>query len=421
MTTDIPIDIAIIGGGCAGLMSGCVAAAESQGKLNIVIFEKNNKTGRKLLATGNGRCNLSNTAVSFKQYNKSCQKQLKKIGELLSFEFTQKLFNEMGLLIKTDNSGRAYPKSGNASSVLDVLRNSLTQSCVEEHSGERIKSIIKAADKNFIITGTHGEYKAKNIILACGGCASPVFGSDGEGFALAKAFSHNIITPFPSLAPVPVKENIRELKGVRAECRITLTNNGEVMAEESGELQINEDNVSGICVFNLSEIVNRAFINRLKPPEILIDFLPDISIKDLQTFIIRNAFALPEISVENALSGIINKKLAAYIIKKSLNISPSLFCKKITKKELCIICESIKCFKLTPKKMSDFKKAQISNGGVCTDEVDFTTMSSMIVEGLYFAGEIMDVNAPCGGFNLQWAWTSAAIAAKSAVRRCEND
>lgn len=420
MTVNTSIDVAIIGGGCAGLMCGCTAAAESQGQLNIAIFEKNNKTGRKLLATGNGRCNLSNTGVSYTLYNKNSQKKLKKLGDLLSFEFTRKLFNDMGLLIKTDNCSRAYPKSGNASSVLDVLRNSLAQNSVQQLTEERINSIIKDSDV-FIINSTKRKYRAKSVILACGGCASPVFGSDGDGFTLAKTFGHRIITPYPSLAPIPVKENIRELKGVRAECRIILSDKGHILAEECGELQINEDNISGICVFNLSEIVNQAFINGSNPPEIYIDFLPDISLKDLETFIMRNAFAMPEIPIEDILSGVMNKKLASFIVKKYLNLSPATYSRKLTKRELCKICEIIKCFKLTAKKMSDFKKAQVSCGGVCTDEVDFSTMSSKITDGLFFAGEIVDVNAPCGGFNLQWAWTSAVIAAKAAVRRCRND
>lgn len=420
MNRDTLIDIAIIGGGCAGLMCGCLTAIESKGSLNIVIFEKNNKTGRKLLATGNGRCNLSNTGISHEMYNKNSQVQLKSLGNLLSFEFTQKVFKDLGLLIKTDSNGRAYPKSGNASSVLDVLRNTLVQNNVQECSGVRIRTITKNQD--YFTVATDSEvYKTKNIILSCGGCASSVFGTNGDGFKLAKSIGHTIVTPYPSLAPIPVKEKIRELKGVRAECNITLKDKDVIIASESGELQINEDNISGICVFNLSEVINRAFVKGISPPIIEIDFLPDIKLKDLSTFVIMNSYNKPKISIDNILSGVINKKLAAFIIKKSLGISPATYCKQIDKNNLSKICNTIKHFTLTAKEMSDFKKAQVSCGGVSTKEINFNTMSSRIVDGLFFAGEIVDVNAPCGGFNLQWAWTSAAIAAKSAVQRCIND
>lgn len=411
------IDIAIIGGGCAGLMCGCVAGIESNRSLNTVIFESNDKTGRKLLATGNGRCNLSNINVSADSYFCSDNCSLDDISACLSFEFTQKLFKCMGLLIKTDSCGRAYPQSGKASSVLDVMRRCIKKYGIEEKTSERILSIKKSCDI-FIIKSNKGDYKARTVILTCGGCASPVFGSDGNGFAIAKAFGHTVEKPFPSLAPINVAENIKSLKGIRCDCEITLKNDDRIIARESGELQINEDNISGICVFNLSHYINHAYACGEPVPYISIDFLPSLPRKELNTFIMKNAFSSPDSPIEEILTGAINKKLGGYIIKKHAKKSPSEPCRNISKSELAAICAAIKEFKLTSCSESDFKKAQVSGGGVRVGDIDLKFMSSKIIDGLYFSGEIVDIDAPCGGYNLQWAWGSAAVAAKGAIKRC---
>lgn len=414
------IDIAIIGGGCAGLMCGCIAGNESSGSLNTVIFERNDKTGRKLLATGNGRCNLSNVNVSADSYFCVDDCRLDEISDYLSFDFTKKLFYRMGLLIKTDGCGRAYPQSGKASSVLDVMRRHIKKYGIEEKTSESILSIKKSGDI-FIIKSDKDDYKAKTVILTCGGCASPVFGSDGGGYRLAKALGHTIKKPFPSLAPLNVKENIKSLKGVRCDCEIKLKNSDKIIASECGELQINEDNISGICVFNLSHYVNHAYACGQAAPKIVIDFLPSLSQKELNTFIMKNAFSAPDSPIEEIMTGVINKKLGGYIIKNYTKKSPSNICRNLGKDELAAICASVKEFELTPRCESDLKKAQVSGGGVNLSEIDLKTMSSKKTDGLFFSGEIVDIDAPCGGYNLQWAWGSAAIAAKGAVKRCFND
>lgn len=414
------IDIAIIGGGAAGLMCGCVAGRDSRGRLNTVIFERNSKTGRKLLATGNGRCNLGNTASSETSYFLSGTDLSNELRERLSFEYTKELFGSLGLMIKTDSAGRAYPQSGNASSVLDILRNNIRKYGIEERTDEKVNSIKKSGGK-FIIDTQSGKYTAHCVIIACGGAASPVFGSDGSGFELAKALGHFVAKPFPSLTPLSVTDDLRPIKGVRCDCEIKLQAGGEVIASERGELQINENSISGICVFNLSHYVNLAFRNGKKPPEIVIDLLPDVNINKLKSFIMKAVFASGDIPLDEVLTGIMNKKLAGFIIKKAVSVSPAVKCSEFSKREIIAICNEIKSFKLTAKRSFDFTKAQVSGGGVRLDEVDLKNMSSKKAQGLYFAGEVLDVDAPCGGFNLQWAWTTAEISARSAVLRCLND
>lgn len=401
-------------------MCGCIAGRESKGKLNIAIFEQNSKTGRKLLATGNGRCNLSNKDVSVNSYFCEDNSQLNNIKEYLTYEYTQNLFADLGLLIKTDSAGRAYPQSNNASSVLDIMRNCISKYAVREYTDEKIISITREHNI-FSIKSDKAQYSAQCVILACGGCASPVFGSDGSGFSLATSLGHSIARPFPSLAPLFINESLKSLKGVRCDCEIMLEmNNGELLRER-GELQINENNISGICVFNLSRYVNYAYANGEKPPKIIIDFLPDIPLNNLKTFILKNVFSNPDTPLEEILTGVINKKLGGYLINKASKLSPTVKCRSARKNELISICNEIKRFMLTSKCESDFKKAQVSCGGVKRDEINFKNMSSKKVSGLYFAGEIIDVDAPCGGYNLQWAWASAAVVARSAVLRCLND
>ena len=414
------IDIAIIGGGAAGLMCGCVVGKESRGRLNTVIFERNSKTGRKLLATGNGRCNLGNTASSEESYFLSGSALSSELKERLSFEYTKELFGSLGLMIKTDSAGRAYPQSGNASSVLDILRNNIRKYGIDERTDEKVNSIKKSGGK-FIIVTQSGEYTAHCVIIACGGAASPVFGSDGSGFELAKALGHTVTKPFPSLTPLSVNDDLRPIKGVRCDCEIKLQSGGETVASERGELQINENSISGICVFNISHYVNLAFSKGEKPPEIAIDLLPDVNINKLKSFIIKAVFASGDIPLDEVMTGIMNKKLAGFIIKSAASLSPAVRCSDVSKREIIAICNEIKSFKLTSKRSFDFTKAQVSGGGVRLDEVDLKNMSSKKAQGLYFAGEVLDVDAPCGGFNLQWAWTTAEISARSAVLRCLND
>lgn len=414
------IDIAIIGGGAAGLMCGCVAGRDSRGRLNTVIFERNSKTGRKLLATGNGRCNLGNTASSEASYFLSGTDLSNELRERLSFEYTKELFGSLGLMIKTDSAGRAYPQSGNASSVLDILRNNIRKYGIEERTDEKVNSIKKSGGK-FIIDTQSGKYTAHCVIIACGGAASPVFGSDGSGFELAKALGHFVAKPFPSLTPLSVNDDLRPIKGVRCDCEIKLQAGGEVIASERGELQINENSISGICVFNLSHYVNLAFRNGKNPPEIVIDLLPDVNINKLKSFIMKAVFASGDIPLDEVLTGIMNKKLAGFIIKKAVSVSPAVKCSEFSKREIIAICNEIKSFKLTAKRSFDFTKAQVSGGGVSLDEIKLENMSSKKVDGLYFAGEVLNVDAPCGGFNLQWAWATAEISARSAVLRCLND
>ena len=369
------IDIAIIGGGAAGLMCGCIAGRESHGRLSIAVFEQNSKTGRKLLATGNGRCNLGNTSSS--AYSYFCDSSVfpDEMKQCLPFESTKSLFLSLGLMIKTDSAGRAYPQSGNASSVLDVLRNNLKKYGIEERIDEKVLSVRKNGG-GFIITTSKGEFATKCVIIACGGAASPVFGSDGSGFALAKSLGHTVTKPYPSLTPIFVSEDLRPVKGVRCECAVKLLSGDSVIACEHGELQINDNNISGICVFNLSHYVNQAYSKGEPAPCISIDLLPDVNINKLTSFIVKTALDNRDAPIDEVL---------------------------------------------TAKKTFDFSKAQVSGGGVKREEIDFNTMSSKKADRLFFAGEVVDIDAACGGFNLQWAWASAVISAKSAVLRCLND
>ncbi len=415
------IDIAIIGGGAAGLMCGCIAGRAANGNLNIALFDKNNKTGRKLLATGNGRCNLTNLSVSGDSFNSSASLQFPdRLNGLLSYESIKDVFKSMGLLIKTDSAGRAYPQSKCSSSVLDILRNNLNRFGVREFTDESIISAVRRGEL-FYIKSAKNEYRARTVVLACGGCASPVFGSDGSGYILAEKSGHHITKPFPSLAPIYVKENLNSIKGVRSDCEITVTIDKKTVAKELGELQINSDNISGICVFNISRLISRSFAYGLKTPEIAIDFLPDIPQGELDEFLLKNVFSSYDIAIDEILSGIINKKLSGFIIKNALDISPATHCSCLGKKEIFALSKKIKHFTLTACRQSDFNKAQVTAGGVRCEEIDFNDMSSKITNDLFFAGEIVDIDAACGGFNLSWAWASAILAGESAVKRCFDD
>lgn len=397
-------NVIIVGGGASGLVAGIFAA---RGGHKVTILEHKDKIGKKILATGNGKCNYTNLVQLPECYRSNDSAFPMKVLSVFGFHETIDFFSQLGIYPK-ERDGYVYPNSEQAASVAQVLDMELKRLkvtiCLEVH----VEHIYK--NKNtFKITTNKGDFTADKVILAAGGCASPSHGSDGSGYLLAKELGHKIITPLPALVQLRSKEKyFKTLAGVRTEAYIKLFVNDKFTAEEKGELLLANYGVSGIPIFQLSRFAAIALSER-KMVDLKIDFLPSLNWKETFDLINKRLKSYPKKTAEESLVGLFNNKLAFAMLKEA-GIEPALYCEKITKNNVTNLINQIKEWKIPISGTNPFEQAQVSAGGVDTSEITPSTMESKLVKGLYLTGEVVDVDGTCGGYNLQWAWTTGAVA-----------
>ena len=393
------LKIAIIGGGASGLF---LANFLTMQKGEAAIFERGERLGRKLSATGNGQGNITNVAVKNTPYFSSssegvalAEKWIARYDENSLREF----FARLGVLVFFDERGRGYPTSRQASSLTDALRFSLERKGVETFLSTQIVALEKRGE-TFLLTSGKGErFEAETVVLCAGGKAAKNFGTDGSAYALAEKFHHTITALYPSLVQLKTDTSaIRALKGIRVfDAAVTAkwTENGERKTHTlRGDIIFTDYGVSGDAVFRLS-----AFLAAQKDGMLSIDFLPDVSLAELQTALQNKRAAFPDMADEERLCGIVNNQVGRAIMKSVRNADDSA------------VAKAVKAFSLPVKGTLGFDYAQVTKGGISLKEVD-ENLQSRNVQGLYFAGEILDIDGECGGFNLQWAYASArAVAA----------
>lgn len=400
-------NIAVIGGGAAGIMAAITAARKGA---KVTILEHKDRVGKKILMTGNGKCNLTNLSFSNLDYYSDEPEFCNQIFAQFSNQDTIAFFKEIGLLWKVKNNG-VYPITEQASTVLDVLRMELAKSDVQVITEINIRKICKR--EVFLITTSKGEFSFDAIILACGGKANAQTGSDGSGYALAEQFGHHIIKPLPALVQLKCRENYyKAIAGVRCEAALSLYVENKLAASESGELQVTEYGISGIAVFQFSRLAAKA-LDIHKEVSVMIDFLPGLKLEELEEFVIALSKANPMKTVEEILTGVIHKKLLLMIMKQK-GLKATELIAKIPNKKLLELLACMKNWTVSVKDTNPFSNAQVCSGGIDCAEIG-AHCNSLKVNGLFFAGEIMDVDGKCGGYNLQWAWSSGYVAGKSAV------
>ncbi|MDF2588376.1 MAG: hypothetical protein K0S41_2217 [Anaerocolumna sp.] len=401
-------NVIIIGGGASGLVAAIHAA-----RLNhkVLILEHKDKIGKKILATGNGKCNYTNYTQLPDCYRSSGNSEfIKRVITAFDVETTIDFFKQLGIYPK-EKKGYVYPNSEQASSVVEVLRMESHHLNVKTLCDVHVEQIKK--DKNqFLIRTNKGNHTADKVILAAGGCASPNLGSDGSGFQIAKELGHHIIKPVPALVQLQSKEKyFKTIAGVRTDAHIKLFVNDSMVVEEKGELLIAAYGVSGIPILQVSRYASRA-LNDKKKVHLLIDFLPMVSYDDTFNLIYDRIQKSPTKNIEEILIGLFHNKLA-YVMIKEAGLSPELISSTLTKKQIQSLTNQIKLWKVPISEPNPFDQAQVSAGGVDTSEINPDTMESKIIKGLYLTGEVVDVDGTCGGYNLQWAWSTGAIAGRS--------
>ncbi|MDY2959925.1 MAG: aminoacetone oxidase family FAD-binding enzyme [Hornefia sp.] len=380
-------DICIIGAGASGMMAAVTAKRENN-NAKIIVLEKLGVPGKKLGVTGNGRCNISNI---------NCKNHAKVL----------EVFKSIGVLTRIDGEGRLYPYSEDAKDVVTALTSAMSRLGVRVKCGDGVASAGRNSEGFEIITEAGSVVKSRKLLIAAGGKAGPKFGTVGDGTKLAKAFGHEITRLAPSLTGIEVYEDISHLSGLREKCKASLFLDGKTVREESGEIQFTKYGISGICAFNLSKYIKipegEPLKEGFKRYGIKIDFLPDI--ENGEAFLKERKSLLHEDYMVSLVKG----ALAKYVGERA-------------SKDVRKVSEMLKAFSLTPKNLRGWEFAQVTSGGVRCEDVDFRTMESKLVEGLYFSGEVMDYDGICGGYNLQYAWETGIKAGKYmaiCLKKCE--
>lgn len=399
-------DVIIIGAGASGLMAA--AAAASKGA-RVALLEHKDDIGKKILATGNGRCNFTNTDMSVNKFHGS--KALIKNG-LSQFNYSDTIRFFKGLGIPAyDNAGYIYPNSRQAASVVAAFRMELMRLHVDVKTGINITDIKPADDRTgYCIQTDKGSFKSKRLIIACGLTASPKLGSDGSLFRQIEALGHHIQKPLPALCGFSCDGlNFKKITGVRCDATVASVIDGQMTEQNTGELQLADYGISGIPVFQISSLMSRA-LNKGQKVEVIIDFLPAFSDDELNGYIKdRSITTTDNRSLNEMLNGLLNNKLLLELIHKS-GVSPDKKGRLLTDDDCKSFTRSIKHTAVSVKKPRGLEFAQVCAGGIYTKEIDVRTLESKIHPGLYFCGELLDVDGICGGYNLQWAWTSGYIA-----------
>ncbi len=399
-------DVIIIGGGASGLMCA-ISAKLNNKKLSVAVIEKNDRVGKKLLSTGNGRCNLTNKYVSAQKYRGSFREKSKYIFEKYDTNKLIEFFNSLGLLTYADNKGRYYPLCRQASAVLDVIRFACDRLLVDIFCSENIRSVKKYAN-GFEVTTASEKYFGKKLVIACGSKASPKLGGNASGADYLRNFGHKFAPFSPALCPIKVKSKIlKSLKGLRAIGNVTLYDkNYNSVKEEYGEIQFTENALSGICIFNMSLYANKGdFIE--------IDLMNNYSEKELFLILIKNKNLFGNLEIDNLLTGIFQKRLAQAVLKMSGITGFGIPCKKLDNKAIAKIANTIKHMRFEIEENAGFEQAQACLGGVVGNEIDEKTMQSKLVKNLYICGESVDLCGECGGFNLHFAFSSGLIAGEN--------
>lgn len=397
--------ILIAGGGASGL-SAAIAAAECGAQ--VTILERLPRVGKKILATGNGRCNLGHAGKELAHYHGT----LPQAKQILQQFDTVRFFRKLGVLTRTDSEGRQYPCSGAAASVLDALRLACERLGVSICCDTKLTALSQQGGR-WIAECENARYSADAVILAAGGSASPVNGTDGNLLPMLERMGHRIITPLPALCPIPTNPNlVRSLKGMRVQAMASAIVEGKIRKQERGEVQFTETALSGICIFNLSRLA-AVYGDRMT---VSLNLLPDRTAQEATQLLSELIALYADAEADYLLIGLLPKRVGAVCIKQALGKAQgsigALFASSKAREQLL---RQLTDWRFPVAAMASFAQAQVTAGGISGQSVD-RNLESRCAKGLYFCGELLDLDGDCGGYNLDWAWASGSYVGKAAAQ-----
>jgi hypothetical protein len=402
-------DIAIIGAGAAGSMAAIWASKNGK---SVVLIERNQQIGRKILATGNGRCNITNLKASSKNYFGAPSSFVDSVLKQFDPKDAIKYFESLGIILKEEDNSRIFPRNNQAESVVSALSEEITRSNIDL----KLNSLARRIEKNdnwHVKLDSGEEIISEELIVTTGGKSSHQFGSSGDGYFWAEKLGHKIVPTFPALTPIEIKENwVKMAQGIKLEGRVSVILNDKEINSKTGDLIFTHFGVSGPAVMAQARFIAPLIGKNVK---LHIDLYPDRDFKSLLTSLNSIIDVNGAKSIKNCLGGMIPNNLANLIIE-NLEINPDKKSAEISKIDREKIIKTLKNIELTPIQTRSFKESQVTRGGIDSAEINQETLESKIVAGLYFAGEIIDVDGESGGFNLQWAWSSGYVAGVSASK-----
>ncbi|NLM44230.1 MAG: NAD(P)/FAD-dependent oxidoreductase [Clostridiales bacterium] len=403
--------IAIIGGGAAGMIASIVAARNGA---QVTVLEQLPRVGKKLLATGNGRCNITNINMGIEYFHGSNRDFAKTVIGRFNQKTTIEFFEDLGIHCVVESGGKIFPASGQASSVLDVLRFEMQQLGVVELCESRAETIAYGKKGFKIRVKGKDTITADKVILATGGKANPSLGANGSGYDLAKALGHKIIEPFPSLVKLKLDAPfLKSLSGAKINGEAAIEVDGKILRQENGEILFANYGLSGPPILQLSRTAGEQ-LSMGKKVNIVLDLFPEMSLQEFEELLEKRTSLRGDKPLAFSFVGLINKRFINVLLKEAGITDLHMPCRDITKSELKAIANKMKRWIMVISGTQSWSEAQVTAGGVDVSQINPDTMESKIVPGLYFAGEIIDIDGDCGGFNLQWAWSSGYIAGLSA-------
>ncbi len=459
---DSRVDLAIVGGGAAGLTAAITAARQLKSRrgVHIVVLERLDRVGKKLLATVNGRCNLTHADAGIDSYHGRDPRFA--LGALRRFDSqaTVAFFRELGMLCRTEADGRVFPYSLQANTVLDTLRQAAARHAVELRTGFEVARIEPAQPlyignepltdgTGFELFSTTGEHiSARRVIVTAGGCASPALGSNGSGFALLQALGHELVPPRPAIVHITTETAVvKPLTGIKVQGRARLFEGSREIGAEDGEILFTDDGLSGPPILQLARLVSERVASPDKaeapsgetdgksvaaadgkaaapadgkaaaPPElhVVLDLMPEYDAAALVALLAEFTPATAGLTLADVLNGFLHKKLAATVVRLALSRPLTEPAASLAKPERQLLAAMIKNMPVRVTGTRGFAFAQVTAGGIATAGFRPDTLESRLVPGLYAAGEVLDIDGDCGGFNLQWAWASGVLAASRAA------
>ncbi len=407
-------DVIVVGAGASGLVAAITAARLGS---SVLVIERKEKAGKKILATGNGKCNFTNLLQTPACYHSDDSAFAMKVLSCFDVQKTLHFFEELGIYPK-ERDGYYYPNSEQAASVVQVLLLESARLGIAFRYSEKVTEIKKP----YYTVITEGEekkshsYTGHKLIMAAGGCASPQLGSDGSGYTLAKKLGHEIIKPLPALVQLKSPDKAcRTVSGVRTQARVNVYSDAGKLAGEEGEIIFTDYGISGIPVLQVSRYISKA-MDQGENTWLSLDYMKDLPKDKLIELLKQRIRQNPAKTLEEIMIGLLNHKLN-YILIKEARSDPAKPSGNVSEKELEAVADQIKHHTIKINGTNSFEQAQVCTGGVATQEIDANTMESKHLKNLYFAGELVDVDGTCGGYNLQWAWSSGYLAGISAGRK----
>ena len=406
--------VAVIGGGAAGMMAAITAAREG---VKVTILEHKDRIGKKILSTGNGRCNFTNTYQTPACYRSDNRDFAWNIIQKFNVEKTISFFKELGIYPK-DRNGYLYPYSDQAAAILEVLQIEIAKLNICVMTEINVLD-IQPVKRGIRVTTDKKTITVDSVILACGSKAAPVTGSDGSGYQLAKLLGHRIVPVLPALVQLRCAEKFyKSISGVRVQGTVEIYADDISLASDTGEIQLTNYGISGIPVFQVSRYVAKAIYQKQSVTAVL-NFMPDMNKDEFLSFLQERITLCPHKTLDEFFTGIFPKKLCELWIRLS-RLPKEMRVFDLSGEQLEKLVLLIQHLRTHITETNAFEQAQICCGGVDTTEINPDTLESNYVPGIYFAGELLDVDGICGGYNLQWAWSSGYVAGKEAAGNASN-